>query len=216
MEVLFVFCAIVALIGGVLCVVQRNAIYSLLSLLVSFAGTAGVFFCLDASFVAVSQILIYAGAIAVLFLFVLMFTDTRTVLGMGTPRVVDSRAVFNPDAKPEAGTRVKRFVLPNPLAALISLGVLAAMLFAIFKLPERFGKFGPLVEGEGLARDGIVPMVQFGSASGITLVTFQDFPLAFEVVSILIFAAVLGAVLLAKRHTAQATEPEPAVATEDE
>lgn len=213
MEVLFVFCALVALIGGVLCVVQRNAIYSLLSLLVSFAGTAGVFFCLDAAFVAVSQILIYAGAIAVLFLFVLMFTDTRTVLGMGTPRVVDSRAVFDPGQKPEAGTHVNRFVLPNPLAALISLAVLAAMMFAIFKLPERFAKFGELPVGEGLKGEAVA----FGSASGITLVTFKEFPLAFEVVSVLIFAAVLGAVLLAKRHSAQtAEEPEPAVAATEE
>ncbi len=212
MDVFFVFCALVALLGGVLCVVLRNAIYSLLSLLVSFAGTAGVFFCLDASFVAVSQVLIYAGAMAVLFLFVLMFTDTRTVLGMGTPQVVGSRAVFDPGAKPEPGTRVRNFALPSPLAALISIGLLATMLFAIFKLPAKYGKFGELVQGQDLRGD----LVNFGSTSGISLAMFKDFPLAFEVVSVLIFAAVLGAVLLAKRHTVQAAEEPETVAMDEE
>lgn len=213
MEVFFVFCAVVALVGGVLCVVLRNAIYSLLALLVSFAGTAGIFFCLDAAFVAVSQVLIYAGAMAVLFLFVLMFTDTRTVLGMGAPKVVQSRAVFDPASKSEAGTRIGRFNLPSPLAALISAGVLGCMLFAIFKLPDTFSKFGEVPAGVGL-RD---TPVGFGSTQAISLSTFRDFPLAFEIVSVLIFAAVLGAVLLAKRHTApQSDEPEPAAATDED
>lgn len=213
MEILFVVCALVALAGGVLCVIQRNAIYCLLALLVSFAGTAGVFLCLDAAFVAVSQILIYAGAIAVLFLFVLMFTDTRTVLGMGVPLVVDSRAVFDPSKQPEAGTRVKRFVLPSPLAALISAGVLGLMLLAIFKLPESYNKFGEAPRGVSLRGEP----AGFGSTAGISLVTFLDFPLAFEVVSVLIFAAVLGAVLLAKRHAAQPQViEEPAAVTEED
>ncbi|MCA8945087.1 MAG: NADH-quinone oxidoreductase subunit J, partial [Planctomycetes bacterium] len=78
MGLLFLASAAVALIGTVVLITQKNAVYALLGLLIAFGASAGVFLSLDAPFIAVSQILIYAGALAVMFLFVLMFTDTRT------------------------------------------------------------------------------------------------------------------------------------------
>lgn len=194
MDVLFLISSVFAVGGSVLVVSQRNAIYALLGLLVCFAATAGVFLSLDAAFVAVGQILVYAGALAVLFLFVLMFTDTRTTADKGLPEAVGSRAVYDPAAggrKTTEAEPVKAFALPSPLAVAIALGALALLAYAVLSLPERYGDFGALPEGQEEF---------FGSAQGISGAIFGKFPLAFEVVSLLIFAAVLGAVLLARKH----------------
>ena len=63
------------MLGSLLVVGQRNPIYSVLALIVSFFGLSGLYVLLEAPFVAVVQIIIYAGAIMVLFLFVVMLLN---------------------------------------------------------------------------------------------------------------------------------------------
>ena len=70
--------AAVTVIASVLVVGQRNPMYSVLLLIVSFAGLCGLYILLDAPFVAAIQIIIYAGAIMVLFLFVVMLLNVPT------------------------------------------------------------------------------------------------------------------------------------------
>ena len=70
--------AAVTVIASVLVVGQRNPMYSVLLLIVSFAGLCGLYILLDAPFVAAIQIIIYAGAIMVLFLFVVMLLNIPT------------------------------------------------------------------------------------------------------------------------------------------
>ena len=65
----------VAVLASLLVVGQRNPMYSVLLLIVSFGGLAGLYVLLDAPFVAVTQIIVYAGAIMVLFLFVVMLLN---------------------------------------------------------------------------------------------------------------------------------------------
>jgi NADH:ubiquinone oxidoreductase subunit 6 (subunit J) len=218
MEVFFIISSIVAVAGAFLVVSQRVAIYSLLGLLISFAGTAGVYYSLDAGFVAVSQILIYAGAIAVLFLFVLMFASDPSP--DASPLVtVESRAVFDPAKKPEspAGRPAPRLAVPSPLAALVALCALVVMYVAIYKLPPEFKQFGTIAKTTEVAlttqpkpdpKSDKAPEiktepVEFGSTRAISYATFEKFPLAFEVVSLLIFAAILGAVLLTRSQVRQ-------------
>ena len=74
-SVLFYVFAAVAVLGVLLVIAQRNPIYSVLLLIVSFFGLAGLYVLLEAPFVAVVQIIIYAGAIMVLFLFVVMLLN---------------------------------------------------------------------------------------------------------------------------------------------
>jgi NADH-quinone oxidoreductase subunit J len=69
--------AIVMLVFGLMVVVQRNPVASALSLVVSFMGLAALFVSLDAYFIGVIQILVYAGAVMVLFLFIIMLLDLR-------------------------------------------------------------------------------------------------------------------------------------------
>ena len=67
-----------AVIASIGVVAQRNPMHSVLLLIVSFGGLAGLYILLDAPFTAVTQIIIYAGAIMVLFLFVVMLLNAHT------------------------------------------------------------------------------------------------------------------------------------------
>jgi len=74
---LFWFFALLMLIFGAAVIINRNPVASALSLVVSFFGLAALFLSLDAYFIAVIQVLVYAGAIMVLFLFIIMLLDLR-------------------------------------------------------------------------------------------------------------------------------------------
>ena len=76
--VLFWLMATVAVVASLLVVGQRHPMYSVLLLILSFAALAGLYVMLDAPFVAVIQIIIYVGAIMVLFLFVVMLMNVPT------------------------------------------------------------------------------------------------------------------------------------------
>src|SRR4030088_2260920 len=72
---LFYTFAFIAVVASVLVIAQRNPIYSVLLLIASFGALSGLYVLLDAPFAAVIQIIVYAGAIMVLFLFVVMLLN---------------------------------------------------------------------------------------------------------------------------------------------
>ena len=74
-QFLFWVFALLMLIFGVAVVINRNPVASALSLVVSFLGLAGLFMSLDAYFIGIIQVLVYAGAVMVLFLFIIMLLD---------------------------------------------------------------------------------------------------------------------------------------------
>jgi NADH-quinone oxidoreductase subunit J len=74
---LFWFFALMMLVFGIAVVVNRNPVASALSLVVSFLGLAALFMTLDAYFIGIIQVLVYAGAVMVLFLFIIMLLDLR-------------------------------------------------------------------------------------------------------------------------------------------
>lgn len=73
----FLFFAFTAVVSGVTMIIQRNLIYCVLLLITVMVSLAGLFLLLNAQFVAVIQIVVYAGAIMVLFLFVIMLLNVR-------------------------------------------------------------------------------------------------------------------------------------------
>src|SRR5688572_24114857 len=105
--------AAIAVIASLLVVGQRNPMYSVMLLIVSFGALAGLYVLLDAPFTAVTQIIIYAGAIMVLFLFVVML--------LNVPRE-------EPLASPLAGPRSLRF------GALLSLLLAVELIWALSKV----------------------------------------------------------------------------------
>jgi NADH-quinone oxidoreductase subunit J len=162
LELAFYVLGGLAVASTVLVVSSRNPIASLLYLVVSFFSVAGLFATLEAHFLAAIQVLIYAGAILVLFLFVIM------LLNLGTGEVWPA--------------------LKRPFA--LTLGALAAAGFVvILVLSFRGTELTP-------ARDGDL----VGSTEAIGAALFRDFLLPFEVTSLLLLVAMVGAVMLGKRE----------------
>ena len=151
---------------------QRNPMYSVLLLIASFGALAGLYIQLDAPFVAVVQIIIYAGAIMVLFLFVVMLLNAP---------------------QENAADWDRSHPLRQP--ALVRFGGLLALLLVVqlaWALLSAGGLGGPV------AVQGDVETVS--SVRELGRVLFTDYVFAFEATSILILVAMVGAVLLARRE----------------
>jgi NADH-quinone oxidoreductase subunit J len=168
--VLFYGFAAVAVLGSLLVVGQRNPVYSVLSIIVSFFGLSGLYVLLEAPFVAVVQIIIYAGAIMVLFLFVVML--------LNVPR----------EDAAEWDLR-HPYYRPWPLR----IGALLALLMAL-QLGWALSRTPGLGLGVGDQRPAASSVEELGR------VLFTDYMFAFEVTSILIIVAMVGAVVLARKR----------------
>lgn len=201
MNVFFLVMSILAVLGATGMVLRRNPIYGLIFLLLCFGSAAGVFYALSAEFLAFSQVLVYAGAIAVLFLFVLMFVDLKRRGEDILPQRVDSLAVYEPKSVQISTPEEEDHWTVHPGAALLSVSLLAVMLFVIADLPEERWD-------QNLAEN--VPAEGFGSIETFGKVMIQDFPLHFEVVGLIILVGVMGAVVLGMRiqRTPQADSSE--------
>ena len=169
-DALFYLFAGAAVFGSLLVVTQKNPVYSVLALIASFFGLSGLYVLLEAPFVAVVQIIIYAGAIMVLFLFVVML--------LNVPRE-------------DAAEWDRSHPLYRPMAVRIG-GVLALLL--ALELGWALSRTAGL--GAGVADEH--PAVS--SVAELGRVLFTDYMFAFEVTSILIIVAMVGAVILAKKR----------------
>ena len=156
----------VAVLASLLVIGQRNPIYSVLLLIASFGALSGLYVLLDAPFVAVIQIIVYAGAIMVLFLFVVMLLNA-SVEDVG-----------------ELGG-IHPLLRPGPLrfGAVLALGLAIELAWALRRTPQLTGELG--------AGGGISSV----RAIGVELFTRYAFP--FEVTSVLILVALVGAVVMA-------------------
>ena len=170
--VTFYLLAGLAVVASALVIGQRNPMYSVLFLIVSFAALAGLYIQLDAPFVAVAQIIIYAGAIMVLFLFVVMLLN----------------------APQEDGAEWDRsHPLRRPGMARVG-AVLAGVL--ILQLAYALMRVGELEAPVG-AQTGPATV---SSVRELGKVLFDRHAFAFEATSVLILVAMVGAVVLARRE----------------
>jgi len=159
--ILFIVFAAICVFGAVNLIAQRHPISSALSLIVVMASLAMLYLLLGAEFVAVVQIIIYAGAIMVLFVFVIMLLNageeertrgSRVAIMFGVPGLIIG------------ASRVTWVLLRKNIAA------------------------------------GDIAIGQFhGSAKDVGRLLFRDFLLPFEITSVLILIAIMGAVVLARR-----------------
>jgi len=166
----YVFAAIS--VGASLAVIgQRNPIYSVLLLIGSFMGLSGLYVLLASPFAAVIQIIVYAGAIMVLFLF--------TVMLLNVPR--EDAAEWD-RAHPLNRRGVRR--LGGTLAGLLVLQIVWAVWHVSTRQPVALADVAP------------------GDVSSVARIgrsIFTDYAFAFEATSLLLLAAMVGAVVLAGR-----------------
>jgi len=166
--VLFVPLAAMALATAVLVIVLQNPIYCALSLIGTFFALSGLYLLLQAQFIAMVQVIIYAGAIMVLFLFVIMLLD----VGHEPP--------------PWLRRDRPRVVVGLGLAALLLVELVAAIGSGM---------------SEGIRGPHTTELVNaVGNAQLVGRLLFTDFLIAFEVTSIILLIAIVGAMVLARRQ----------------
>jgi NADH-quinone oxidoreductase subunit J len=162
-----------AIVTSALVIGQKNPMYSVMLLIASFGALAGLYIQLDAPFVAVAQIIIYAGAIMVLFLFVVMLLNAP-----------------QEDAAEWDRTHPLRQPGIARVGTLLGFLLIVQLAWALLQATE----YDVPVAAQGNA-DAISSVQQVG------MVLFTDYMFAFEATSILILVAMVGAVVLARRET---------------
>jgi NADH-quinone oxidoreductase subunit J len=164
-KVLFIVFAIVAVATALNILLQRNPLHGALSLIGTLASLSALYIMLRAQFIAAIQIVVYAGAIMVLFVFVIMLLN-------------------EPTQQPHVDKQKWLRYLAIPFAGLM----LAEVFYVVSRVPE---KTMPAAQ----AGDRVV-----GTTWSIGTALFTDYLLPFEVTSVLILMAVVGAMVLARRE----------------
>jgi len=160
----FAIVALVAIVSGILVVKCRNPINSALSLILTFFCLATFYVMLDAPFMAAIQVIVYAGAIMVLIVFVIMLLNLRTDTGIRYTHAVAVGSII---------------------------GVLTLVEIIYF-----FTRSGLTGMRGGFNKELIE---QVGHTELIGTSMFTEFLLPFEITSLLLLVAIIGAVVLAKR-----------------
>jgi NADH-quinone oxidoreductase subunit J len=163
---LFLVLALVAIISALGMLISRNAIYSALFLVLNFATVAVFYLVLGAPFVAMAQVTVYAGAIMVLFLFVIMLLGVEKL--------------------PRGG--VLKWQGPLAIAAAVIL-----LAESVYLLIER-ARSTNLISLPGLETNSMENL------RSMAMMLFQEYLLPFEVTSILLLVAMVGAIVLTRRE----------------
>ena len=173
--ILFYLFAAVAVVASLLVIAQRNPIYSVLYLIASFGALSALYVLLEAPFVAMIQIIVYAGAIMVLFLFVVML--------LNAPHE-DTEEDLERGVRPAVSGGVRAF------GVLLALTLVAEVIWALAVTRRNGDQFA----GEAVS-----------SVAAIGRSLFTVYALPFEVTSILILVALVGSVVLARRESGGGT-----------
>jgi len=161
--VLFFGLALIAVVAAIAMIASRNAVYSALFLVFNFLTVATLYLLLNAAFIAVVQITVYAGAIMVLFLFVIML--------LGTER-----------ESIDGGIRWQM-----SLAIVLGLALAVELAYVLLRSDIVQGSLADL-------------SVEFGSPASIGRVLFSEYLVPFEVTSILLLVAMIGAIVITRKQ----------------
>ena len=173
LELVVFFSAAVMILGGAIGVIaMKNPVHAALGLVLTLFGVAVQFVALGAHFVAVVQIIVYAGAIVVLFLFVIML--------LGIDRTMD--------------LKIEPIPLQRPLALVMAVGLVGLLSAAIVRARDALvinAGSGLDVAGENAGHDANIQQL----ATSL----YGDYVFALELASVLLIVAVTGTVLVTRR-----------------
>ncbi|MCU0489092.1 MAG: NADH-quinone oxidoreductase subunit J [Anaerolineales bacterium] len=169
---IFIPLALIALISGLGMLLSRNAIYSAINLIVNFGTVAVFYLVLGAPFIALAQVTVYAGAIMVLFLFVIMLLGVEQVRG-------ENKVTWQ-----------------ERLTLIAGVALLAESAFVIFSLPNDGSNYAAAPQG-------------FGSTTAVGLELFNQYLLPFEITSVLLLVAMVGAIVLSRRQKVRKPDRQP-------
>ena len=221
--ILFLVFGIFAVIAGIAVITFKNPIYSALALIVTFFSQAGLFILLGAYFVAAVQIIVYAGAIMVLFLFVIMLLNLGSIdvarPAVGTAKVL---AIVLGLMFAAEGIYIAWSVSSGTAVARAAEGtgttITQAQLDAIKEIEEKYQLDRPAInqdyvekrynktnvkmlnESEASELIKTLHRENMGKTYQIGLVLFSKFLLPFEVTSLILLAALIGVIVLVKRE----------------
>ena len=165
-QIAFYYLAAASVASAILAVTRRNPVHSMLWVLVLFMHVAGIFLLARAEFLAAVQVIVYAGAILVFYLFVFMLLDL-------------------PQEQAAA-----RFGAHWPVATVAGVSFVALTWYGTTQ--------GPMPDATALEAAAGPPL---GSLAAIGTALFTEFALPFEVVSLLLLAAIVGTIVIARRRT---------------
>jgi len=171
-DILFMIFAAVAIGSALGVVLSRNPVGSLLFMVASLASIAGLFVLMEAHFLAAIQVMVYAGAIMVLFLFVIM------LLNLGHEYEQDIKGFF------------------GILLGMVVTGSIGGILLRQFRGAEE----APIYQFFGGADAIDQALAEHGAVGAIAQPLFTDYLVPFELVGILLTVAIVGAIVLAKRR----------------
>jgi NADH:ubiquinone oxidoreductase subunit 6 (subunit J) len=189
---IFALLALVTLVGALRVVLSRSIMHAAFWLFPVFAGVAGFYLYLGAQFLAAVQVLIYIGAILVLIIFAVTLT----------------RNSMDPE-----DAQNNRFFIPVSLAAVALILALAGAAVA-----NRWPKAFTTKQFEGLV---LMPNVHVTDVTAIGVVLLRQYLLPFEIASVLLLAAMIGAIVMARKErippaqSGQPSTPEPMDVDED-
>jgi NADH-quinone oxidoreductase subunit J len=169
---MFYLFAAIAVVSSALVIGQRNPIHSVLLLIASFGAISGLYVQLDAPFIAVIQIIVYAGAIMVLFLYVVMLLNA-----------------------PQEDAAEWDRIHPVRQGSAARFGAVLAVLL-VLQLGWALTRTLEVREGVGARADAVA----VSSVRTLGRMLFTEYLFAFEATSILILVAMVGAVLLARKE----------------
>ena len=169
----FYYLAFASVANALLAVTRKNPVHSMLWVLALFLHVAGLFLLLGAEFLAAVQVIVYAGAILIFYLFVLMVLDLPDEV-----------------ARP-------RFGRHWPFAALVALSVVG--LVAVSRLDNLHVGAG---EPAGAPEPAVASVASGGGVAEIGRALFGPFALPFEIASLVLLVSIVGAVVLARRRGA--------------
>lgn len=165
-QIIFAYFALVTIVLSVLIITRKNPVHSVLWMLVLFFHIAAIYLFLNAEFIAAVQIILYAGAILVLFLFVIMMLNLKEELS------------------------AERYIGEWPIGVALGLSFLLFILFAIAKYTP-----GPLGQYT-------IELIQKEThTKAIGKVLYTEYLLPFEIASLILLIAIVGAIVLAKKRT---------------